>query len=261
MDNNEEKTYEEVMSEIKKENYDYYKNIASECEGKEKIRVDAIVEMSRFDEPLEDKNEIFIEENNCIYQLQNDIAIDTNYVNNKIDTPMYDKTIVQVAKAAKIKNTFPTKTLELRNYENLPLRGRIIFEDTQEIDMLQISNIGLRGRFKAPRVIIKGITYLDLDLDIKERGECCYLVIEPNKKDVRGKINMSEDFYNQLTSYNRNYLSFVISDGAVKLWVNGIPYYQYDYKKREERKNITIEKSDVENAYNELKTIIGGIHD
>ncbi|MBR1455009.1 MAG: hypothetical protein IJ593_10285 [Lachnospiraceae bacterium] len=253
MSNNTNKTYEEIMAEIKKDNYDYYKEIAKRKNDEDSERIDAILEMSRFNETLETKNEVKIENNICIYSLLYNSAIDMGHLDNNSQMA-FDKIKFKIAEGANVKNQVNGKTLELMNYENLPLHGRVWFENEQSIETLIIKNVGVKGKFNVSRVVISGITYLDLNLDINNNKDCTYLIIEPNKRNIRGTINMSESFYNHLTSYCRDYLSYVMNWCAINLWVNNIPYHKYAHDETYNRKNKDCKSFDSESIYKELES-------
>ena len=248
------KSFDEVMKAIKKENYNELKKTCEHLEGIEKERVDAIIEMIKFDEGFKITNK-----SKKLTKIEEDDTL-----TYKCDKPTYIEdaekhfgTIkIEAADVVKVENGLGVNILELKNCDSEPLHGRIIFEKEQKADKLIITDTAVRGKFNVSKASIDGMTYLDLYLDADDTYKNTELTIRPNDKDVRdslftdeigknirGNINLSISFYNKLSKENKlNILNS--SRFSANILIEGIPIFIYNL--------IKFRKIDVEVARMQL---------
>ena len=254
VDKNRIKTFDEVMKAIKKENYNELKKRCEHLEGIEKERVDAIIEMIKFDEGFKITNKskklTKIEENDTLtYKCDKPTYIED-------DEKHFDVIKIDASDVVKIASLLDTKNLELKNCDSEPLHGRIIFEKEQKADSLIIKDTAVRGKFNVEKVVIDGMTYLDLYLDADDTYKNTELTIRPNDEDVRdslftdeigknirGNINLSINFYNKLSKENKVKI-LKSSSFSANILIECIPIFIYNL--------IKFRKIDVEVARKEL---------
>ena len=248
------KTFDEVMKAIKKENYNELKKTCERLDGIEKQRVDAIIEMIKFDEGFKitnkSKKHTKIEENDTLtYKCDKPTYIED-------DEKHFDVIRIEASDVVKIASLLDTKNLELKNCDSEPLHGRIIFEKQQKADTLIITDTAVRGKFNVEKVVIDGMTYLDLYLDADDTYKNTELTIRPNDEDVRdslftdeigknirGNINLSINFYNKLSKENK--LNILKSSRfSANILIEGIPIFIYNF--------IKFHKIDIEVARKQL---------
>ena len=248
------KSFDEVMKAIKKKNYNELRNTCERLEGIEKQRVDSIIEMIKFDEGFKITNKskklTKIEENDTLtYKCDKPTYIED-------DEKHFDVIRIEASDVVKIASLLDTKNLELKNCDSEPLHGRIIFEKQQKADSLIIKDTAVRGEFNVKKVVIDGMTYLDLYLDADETYKNTELTIRPNDKDardslftdeigknIRGNINLSINFYNKLSKENKVKI-LKSSSFSANILIEGIPIFIYNL--------IKFRKIDVEVARKEL---------
>ena len=248
------KSFDEVMKAIKKENYNELKKTCEHLEGIEKERVDAIIEMIKFDEGFKITNKskklTKIEEDDTLtYKCDKPTYIED-------DKKHFDVIRIEASDVVKIASLLNTKNLELKNCDPEPLHGRIIFEKQQKADSLIIKDTAVRGEFNVEKVVIDGMTYLDLYLDADDTYKNTELTIRPNDEDVRdslftdeigknirGNINLSINFYNKLSKENKVKI-LKSSSFSANILIEGIPIFIYNL--------IKFRKIDVEVARKEL---------
>ena len=238
------KSFDEVMKSIKNKNYKELKGVSEQLDGVEKLRVDAIIEMIKFDEGFKITNkskkvEKNAEDGKLIYKCDKPTYIDE-------DGESYvDTTVIEVADVAKVASELNTKNLVLKNCDTLPLHGRVIFEKEQRVESLTIKNTAVRGKINASKVSIDGVTYLDLKLDADEEQKHTELIIRPNSEDIchhslfmdeegkniRGNINLSIDFYNKLSKENKIKIREDCRNCAAHISIEGVPLYFYEWIK------------------------------
>ena len=254
VDKNRIKTFDEVMKAIKKKNYNELRKTCERLEGIEKQRVDAIIEMIKFDEgfKITNKSKILtkIEEDDTLtYKCDKPTYIEDDEKN-------FDIIRIEASDVVKIASLFDTKNLELKNCDSEPLHGRIIFEKQLKADFLIIKDTAVRGQFNVEKVVIDGMTYLDLYLDADDTYKNTELTIRPNDekvrdslftdeigKNIRGNINLSINFYNKLSKENKlNILNS--SRFSANILIEGIPIFIYN--------TIKFKKIDVETAKSQL---------
>ena len=262
------KSFDEVMKKIKKDNYNEFRETCKRLDGIEKLRVDAMLEMMKFDEDFKITNrskKITRVEDNGILIYKCDKP---SYLEEDIDRH-FDTVRIEASDVAKIISTFNTNNLELKNCDELPLHGRIVFDNEQKIESLTIKDVAVRGRFNASKVSIDGMTYLDLYLDADDKCERTELIIRPNDevhhslfrdekgKNIRGSINLSVNFYNKLSKENKIKIVDYGNDCAARILLAGIPtYFYYNIKSfnidiEEARKQLMIYKKEYGEALSE----------
>ena len=232
------KSFDEVMNAIKKENYNELKKTCEHLEGIEKERVDAIIEMIKFDEGFKITNKskklTKIEENDTLtYKCDKPTYIED-------DKKHFDVIRIEASDVVKIESLLDTKNSELKNCDSEPLHGRIIFEKEQKADSLIIKDTAVRGKFNVEKVVIDGMTYLDLYLDADDTYKNTELTIRPNDEDVRdslftdeigknirGNINLSINFYNKLSKENKVKI-LKSSSFSANILIEGIPIFIYN---------------------------------
>ena len=248
------KSFDEVMKAIKKENYNELKKTCEHLEGIEKERVDAIIEMIKFDEGFKITNKskklTKIEENDTLtYKCDNPTYIED-------DEKHFDVIRIEASDVVKIASLLDTKNLELKNCDSELLHGRIIFEKQQKADSLIIKDTAVRGKFNVEKVVIDGMTYLDIYLDADDTYKNTELIIRPNDEDardslftdeigknIRGNINLSINFYNKLSKVNK--LNILKSSRfSANILIEGIPIFIYNL--------IKFKKIDIEVARKQI---------
>lgn len=248
------KSFDEVMKAIKKKNYNELRKTCESLEGIEKQRVDAIIEMIKFDEGFNITNKskklTKIEENDTLtYKCDKPTYIED-------DKKHFDVIRIEASDVVKIASLLDTKNLELKNCDSEPFHGRIIFEKKQKADYLIIKDTAVRGKFNVEKVVIDGMTYLDLYLDADDTYKNTELTMRPNDKDardslftdeigknIRGNINLSINFYNKLSKENKVKI-LKSSSFSANILIEGIPIFIYNL--------IKFRKIDVEVARKEL---------
>ena len=248
------KSFDEVMKSIKKANYNELRKTCESLEGIEKQRVDSIIEMIKFDEGFKiSKNSKKLtkveEEGVLIYKCDKPTYIE--------DTEKYFDTIkIEATDVVKVASEFDTQNMELKNCENMPLHGRIVFDNKQKCESLIIKDTAVRGKFNVEKVVIDGMTYLDLYLDADDTYKKTELVIRPNDekirdslftdevgKNIRGNINLSINFYNKLSKENKVYI-LDSNRFSANILIEGIPIFIYNF--------IKFQKIDIEVARKQL---------
>lgn len=254
VDKNRIKTFDEVMKAIKKKNYNELRKTCERLDGIEKQRVDAIIEMIKFDEGFKitknSKKLTKIEEDGTLtYKCDKPTYIEDDEKN-------FDIIRIEASDIVKIASLLDTKKLELKNCDSEPLHGRIIFEKQQKADSLIIKDTAVRGKFNVEKVVIDGMTYLDLYLEADDTYKNTELIIRPNDEDVRdslftdkigknirGNINLSINFYNKLSKENKVKI-LKSSSFSANILIEGIPIFIYNL--------IKFRKIDVEVARKQL---------
>ena len=249
------KSFDEVMKKIKKDNYAEFRETCESLKDMEKLRVDAIIEMIKFDEDFKITNKskkvTKVEDNGLlIYKCDK-----PSYLEESIEKH-FDTVRIEASDVAKVMSIFSTNNLELKNCDELPLHGRIIFDNEQKIESLTIKDTAVRGKFNVSKVSIDGMTYLDLYLDADDKCEGTELIIRPNTgvshrifmeetgKNIRGSINLSVNFYNKLSKENKIKIMDDANACAVHFLIAGIPIYFYN--------NIKFKNIDIEEARKQL---------
>ena len=249
------KTFDEVMKKIKKDNYAEFRETCESLKDMEKLRVDAIIEMIKFDEDFKITNKskkvTKVEDNGLlIYKCDK-----PSYLEESIEKH-FDTVRIEASDVAKVMSIFSTNNLELKNCDELPLHGRIIFDNEQKIESLTIKDTAVRGKFNVSKVSIDGMTYLDIYLDADDKCEQTELIIRPNTevshrifmeetgKNIRGSINLSVNFYNKLSKENKIKIMDDANACAVHFLIAGIPIYFYN--------NIKFKNIDIEEARKQL---------
>ncbi|MBR1453112.1 MAG: hypothetical protein IJ593_00475 [Lachnospiraceae bacterium] len=133
-----------------------------------------------------------------------------------------EKTIIKTSDLLEIDGTFNTSELRIDKGDDGNKLGKIVFKENQKTDSLVIKNVGVKGSFDTAIVSIQDTTYVDIDLDITDRRKCTYLLIDNRFDRVSGKINMTREFYDQLTNYNQEYLYSLSLKGKVGIVQGGI---------------------------------------
>lgn len=246
------KSFDDIMKDIKKENYNEFRKICERLEGIEKKRVDAIIEMIKFDENFKitksAKKLTKVEEDGVlIYKCDKPTYIEDD-VKKQFDTIR-----IEASDAVKVAGSFDTSNLELKNCVSMPIYGRIVFDNVQSVKCLTIKDTAVRGRFNVSKLSIDGITYLDIYIDADDEYKDTELIIRPNDKEssrhslftdekgknIRGRINLSINFYNKLSKENKIKI-LDNSRASVDFFIDGIPTYIYRLIKF---KNIDIEEA------------------
>lgn len=246
------KSFDDIMKDIKKENYNEFRKICERLEGIEKKRVDAIIEMIKFDENFKitksAKKLTKVEEDGVlIYKCDKPTYIEDD-VKKQFDTIR-----IEASDVVKVASSFDTSNLELKNCVSMPIYGRIIFNNVQSVKCLTIKDTAVRGRFNVSKLSIDGITYLDIYIDADDEYKDTELIIRPNDKEssrhslftdekgknIRGRINLSINFYNKLSKENKIKI-LDNSRASVDFFIDGIPTYIYGFIKF---KNIDIEEA------------------
>ena len=248
------KSFDEVMKSIKKANYNELRKTCERLDGIEKQRVDSIIEMIKFDEGFKiSKNSKKLtkveEEGALIYKCDKPTYIEDDEKN-------FDTIKIEASDVVKIYSKLDANILELKNYDTLPLHGRIVFEKEQKVDSLIIKDTAVRGKFNVSKVSIDGMTYLDLYLDADDTYKKTELTIRPNDEDVRdslftdeigknirGNINLSINFYNKLSKENKVYI-LDSNRFSANILIEGIPIFIYNF--------IKFQKIDIEVARKQL---------
>ena len=254
VDKNRIKTFDEVMKAIKKENYNELRKTCERLEGIEKQRVDAIIEMIKFDEGFKITNK-----SKKLTKIEKSVLL-----TYKCDKPTYiedydtlfEAIKIEAADVVKINCELVTTSLQLKNYHTLPLHGRIVFTKEQNVDYLIIKDTAVRGKFNVSKVSIDGTTYLDLYLDADDTYEATELVFRPNDgeirdslftdevgKNIRGNVNLSIKFYNKLSKENKKDI-LQSNRFSANILIEGIPIFIYNF--------IKFRKIDVEVARKQL---------
>lgn len=251
------KSFDEVLKTVKKENYDELKKRCENLEGIEKLRVDAIIEMKKFDEGFKITNKskkILKEEKDdtLIYKCDKPSYIEEN------DKRHFNTIKIEASDVVKVASELYTEDLELKNLDSNPFHGRIVFENKQKAKSLIIKDTAVKGKFNVSNVSIGGMTYLDLYLDALSECEHTELLIRPDDeenrrhslfaddigKNIRGSINLSINFYNKLSKENKLKLLIDSSAYTAHILIRDIPIYIYN--------NIKIKKIDIEEARRQL---------
>ena len=251
------KSFDEVLKTVKKENYDELKKRCENLEGIEKLRLDAIIEMKKFDEGFKITNKskkILKEEKDdtLIYKCDKPSYIEEN------DKRHFNTIKIEASDVVKVASELYTEDLELKNLDSNPLHGRIVFENKQKAKSLIIKDTAVKGKFNVSNVSIGGMTYLDLYLDALSECEHTELLIRPDDeenrrnslfaddigKNIRGSINLSINFYNKLSKENKLKLLIDGSAYTAHILIRDIPIYIYN--------NIKIKKIDIEEARRQL---------
>lgn len=169
---------------------------------------------------------------------------------------------LQTSNLLSIEGTFNTSKIRIEKYPDTTKIGKVFFnhEEKQKADNLIIENVGVVGSFDVPIVSIHDTSYVDIDLDISDKTKCTYLLIDTRFDRVRGKINLSYSFYNQLNNQNKLFLILVNSQNnnhtkngkaGIQILVEGRPIC-------EEFENTKVPEN-AEQEYSYLKTILQSV--
>ena len=250
------KTFDEVLKKAKKESYKKLKDRVDSLDGIEKIRVDSIIEMRKFDDGFKNTKKSkevlkIYDEDALIYRCDKPTIIEENARKKEItdeNEKVYESIKIEASDVVIVESKFNIKdnmikSLELINVEDKPYYGRIIFKEDQTTENLTIKNVAVRGKFNSSKVSIDGVTYLDIYLDAKDNADETELIIRPNDdesrkhsffldeegKNIRGKINLSVRFYNKLSIENKRNLRD--KNFAAHIFIENVPLYIYGLKK------------------------------
>ena len=257
------KIFDEVLKNAKKESYKELKDRVDRLDGIEKIRVDSIIEMRKFDDGIKitkkskEVSRIY-DEGTLIFKCDKPTFIDENIndIKKNDKEKVYENIKIEASDVVMVESRLNSKgnilkNIELINVEDKPYYGRIIFKEDQTTENLTIKNVAVRGKFNSSKVSIDGVTYLDIYLDAKDNTGETEIIIRPNDdesrnhsifldeegKNIRGKINLSVRFYNKLSIENKKKLRD--KNFAAHIFIENVPLYIYGFKKI---KNLSIEE-------------------
>lgn len=243
-----EKTFDEIMDEIFGEDE---KNIKSDKEEFE----EKILEVSKPCDIIEPENCVEEIENIQIYKFSDDARIGL-FNGFSLDTGLGDgyreNTLLQTSHCLEITGHFNTRDLKIEKHPNSERFGHLEFIDKQMVNSLVVENVGLFGSFDVAIVSIRDSTYVEINLDITDKSKCTYLLIDSRFDRVRGKINISDNFYSQLNVENLKFLINVSKNSTVEICVEGMPISDY-ITKDETNKNMSFEYSRIKDMISETR--------
>ena len=219
-ENKEEKTFDEIMNEILGEDNE---NVKTDKEEFEEMIKDVSIPFDNI-YPLSCLEEI---ENRQIYKFSDDARIGL-FNGDIFDIPFM-----------------------VEKHPDKYRFGQVKFIDKQKCDSLVVEKVGLFGNFDASLVSINDSSFVDIKLDISNKSKCTYLLIDTRFDRVRGKINMSKDFYNQLNIVNIDYLVEVNKSKMLEILVDDKPIEKYlRYKSSDD--SLSSKYSKIKEMLNEI---------
>ena len=225
----EEKIVDEILNEILAEDDENRKTDKEEFEEKiqEVSTPLTTVEASNWTSECGNTQEYTFSDNAKIW-LSNDYDIfDTEF-----DSCYRESVLLQTSHHLAVAGSFNTKKLVIRKNPFHDKFGQVEFDYKQKTDSLIIENTGVFGEFDAAVVSIHDSSYVDIYLDITDKSKCTYLLIDTRFDRVRGKINMSHNFYAQLNASNLDLLIEINKNRMIKILVDDKPIEEYykDYR-------------------------------
>ena len=222
-ENKDEKTFDEIMNEILGEDNE---NVKTDREEFEEMIKDVSIPFDNI-YPLSCLEEI---ENRQIYKFSDDARIGL-FNGDIFDTGFGEGyreiTQIQTSNCLEITGHFNTRDLKIEKHPDKYRFGQVKFIDKQKCDSLVVEKVGLFGNFDASLVSINDSSFVDINLDISNKSKCTYLLIDTRFDRVRGKINMSKDYYNQLNVVNIDYLVEVNKSKMLEILVDDKPIEKY----------------------------------
>ena len=244
----DEKSFDEIMDEILGEDDNNHKTDKEEFEEK-------IFEVSRPYEIIEPSSGIEEVENTIKYKFSNDARIEL-FNGYTLDTGYGDgyreRTLIQTSHHIEVIGHFNTRDLIIEKHPEFDKFGQIEFNDRQKADSLVVENVGLFGEFDVAIISIKDSSFVDINLDITDRSKCTYLLIDTRFDRVRGSINMTKNFYNQLNDENLDFLLNVAKNSKVDIKVDGILIFNYIANETGD-KNINLEYSHIKDMLTDMR--------
>ena len=219
----DEKTFDEIMNEILGVDDKNSKTDKEEFEEK-------IAEVSHPCIVPEPSNCIEEVENTQIYKFSDDARIGL-FNGFSLDTGLGDgyreNTLIQTSHHLEVIGHFNTRELKIEKHPTSERFGQVEFNDIQKVDSLIIENAGVFGSFDVAIVSIHDSSFVDINLDITDKSKCTYILIDTRFDRVRGRVNMSKCFYNQLNDENLDFLLNVDKTELVTIYVNKKPIFDY----------------------------------
>ena len=158
----------------------------------------------------------------------------------------YNKVELLTSNELIINGQFNVDLLKISKGYNCDSAGQVMINDSLYAKYLLIGEVSVVGSFISQVVEINQNANLDINLDVKDRFINTYLVYDIKSKNIKGKINMSNDFYGQMPELNKKYLLDENNECPLELYVNGKPIKKYNIhndnfvKNREQYRNLCI---------------------
>ena len=245
------KSFDEIMNEIlgeENENKKSDKELFEEMINEVSIPFD-VMDPGNCVEEVEN-TQIYRFSDNARIGLFNAYSLDTGFGDGYREI-----TLIQTSDLLEVIGSFNTRELKIEKNPDKYKYGQIKFIDKQRCDSLTVENVGVFGSFNVAIVSIHDSSFIDINLDILDKSKCTYVLIDARFDRVRGKINMSKDFYNQLNNENRDMLMNINRLGQIKISVENknILHYIADYELQE---NINEEYDDIRQMLDDMRTDI-----
>ena len=225
----DEKTFDEIMNEILGEDDKNRKTDKEEFEEKiqEVSTPCTAVEAKNWTSEFGNSQEYTFSDNAKIWLSNYYDIFDTEF-----DSCYRESVLLQTSHHLDVAGSFNTKKLVIRKNPFHDKFGQVEFDSKQKTDSLIIENAGVFGEFDAAVVSIHDSSYVDIYLDITDKSKCTYLLIDTRFDRVRGKINMSHNFYAQLNANNLDLLIEINKNRMIKILVDDKPIEEYykDYR-------------------------------
>lgn len=233
-ENFDDKTFDDIMNEILGDDNSKKKTDREEFEE----LIKGASTPFDFIDPVSCIEEI---ENRQIYKFSDDARIGL-FNGDIFDTGLGEGyreiTQIQTSNCLEITGHFNTRDLKIEKHPEKYRFGQVKFIDRQKCDSLTVEKVGLFGNFDVAVVSINDSSYIDINLDISNKTKCTYLLIDTRFDRVRGKINMSQDFYNQLYSVNLDLLLNIDKKGKVEILVENEKIETYMANRKTARNSI-----------------------
>ena len=222
-DSDDDKTFDDIMNEILGEDDSERKTDRDEFEEK-------ISKVSRSLDMGYTPNCVEVFENTQTYKFSDDARIglfNGFSFDVGVGEGFREKTLLQTSHNLEVSGRFNTRDLTIEKHPESEMFGHVELDEKQKVDSLTVGNVGLFGEFDAAIVSILDSTYVDITLDISDKSKCTYLLVDARFDRVCGKINMTKDFYNQLSRVNLDYLINIDELCDVEIEVEHMPISEY----------------------------------
>ena len=243
----DEKTFDEIMNEILGVNDKNSKTNKEEFEEKiAEVSCPCIVpEPSNCIEEIENTQKYKFSDDARI-RLFNGFILDTGFGEG-----YRERTLIQTSDHLEVLGSFNTRELIIEKHPIREKYGQVEFNDKQKIDSLIIENVGIFGSFDVAVVSIHDSSYVDIKLDITDKSKCTYLLLDTRFDRVRGRINMSNDFYSQLNAKNIDFLIEINKSEVIKILVDDIPIEDY-FANYDFDDNLNMKYSNIKDMLNNM---------
>lgn len=242
------KSFDEIIDEILRDDNNKKKTDKEEFE-------DMIKDVSSPFDRIESASSIEEIENMQVYKFSDEakIGLFNGYI---FDTGLGDGyreiTKIQTSNRLEVTGHFNTRDLKIEKHPDKYKYGHVKFIDNQKCDSLTIEKVGLYGSFDAAIVLINDSSYVDINLDISNKSKCTYLLIDTRFDRVRGKINMTKDFYNQLNAANIDFLIEVNKSKMIEILVDEKPIVEF--------MRFDITEESISSKYSKIKDMLNDMN-